>query len=439
MNEDKYMSNIDEIKIKNLNAYGPILGNRWFQLVAAAIAMIMIANLQYAWTLFTSPLVTQLKSSLTVIQYAFTLFIMFETFVQPAGGYLLDRFGSKLMFTVAGLLVGFGWTMMGQSNSVISLYVYYSIAGVGAAVIYGGCVSVAIRWFPDRRGMASGIMAGAFGLGSMPFIPVIGKLLQTSGVMQTFRLTGILQGIVIVIVAFILRYPVGSKMPNKKEIITKLDQSKIGFRPTEMLKTPHFWLIWSMLFAVNVGGLIITANTKPFGNKLGIAASYIILAVMMNSLANGTGRVFWGWVSDKLGRPKTMFVSFGLNAVFLFMLPIIGGISNVLYVICLMLIMFTWGQLFSLFPSINADMFGCTYAASNYGFLYSAKGIAAILGGGLGAFLASTFGWNVVFSVAAVFSLYASIMSLILPKIAKPVRKKFIVNKINVIKSESKW
>ncbi|NLU06868.1 MAG: oxalate/formate MFS antiporter [Clostridiales bacterium] len=425
------MNNIDEMKAKNVNAYGSILGNRWVQLVAAVVAMIMIANLQYAWTLFTTPLVTQLKSSLAVVQYAFTLFIMFETFVQPAGGYLLDRFGSKLMFIIAGLLIGVGWSMMGQVNSVSGLYFAYAMAGVGAAIVYGGCVSVAIRWFPDRRGMASGIIAGAFGLGSMPFVPVIDRLLQGSGVMQAFLVTGTLQGIVIIVVALILRYPVGSKMPNKKEEIAKLDQLQIGLSPTQMLKTPNFWLIWSMFFSISVGGLIITANTKPFGKEMGIASSIIVLAVMLNSLSNGIGRVFWGWISDKLGRPRTMFISFGLNAVFLFILPVIGS-NSIFYVICMMCIMFTWGQLFSLFPPTNADVFGSTYAATNYGFLYSGKGIASILGGGLGAYLASSYGWNVVFSCAAVLSLYACIMSLVLPRIPKPVKKQPVVSKKKV-------
>jgi MFS transporter, OFA family, oxalate/formate antiporter len=426
------MSDMEEVKIKNLKAYGPILGNRWVQLVAAVIAMVMIANLQYAWTLFTTPLVTHLKSSLVAVQYAFTLFIMFETFVQPAGGLLLDRFGTKLMFALAGILIGGGWAMLGQVNSISGLYFFYAAAGVGAAIVYGGSVSVAVRWFPDRRGLASGLIAGAFGIGSMPFVPVISKLLKASGVTPAFGYTGILQGLVIIVVAFILRYPVGSKMPNKKEAIAKLDQSKIGFSPSEVLRTPQFWLIWTMFFAISVGGLIVTANTKPFGTKLGIASSVIVAAVMMNSLANGIGRVFWGWISDRLGRARTMCLSFGLNAVFLFLLPIFGGKSGVAYVILLMCVMFTWGQLFSLFPSINADMFGSTYAATNYGFIYSGKGFASILGGGLGAALATHYSWSVVFTVAALFSLYACIMSVVLPRIPKPVRRHIIVNKNDV-------
>jgi OFA family oxalate/formate antiporter-like MFS transporter len=177
-----------------------------------------------------------------------------------------------------------------------------------------------------------------------------------------------------------------------------------------------------MFFSISVGGLIITANAKPFGQDVGVVSSVIMLSVMLNSLANGIGRVFWGAASDKLGRPKTMFISFGLNAIFLFVLPYVGN-NSVLYIGCLMLIMFTWGQLFSLFPPINADVFGATYSASNYGFLYSAKGFASIIGGGLGVYLASSFGWKIVFSCAALLSLYASVMSLVLPRIPKPVKK----------------
>ena len=183
----------NEMKVKARAAYGPILGNRWFQLVSAVVAMVMIANLQYAWTLFTTPLMANLKTSLTVVQFAFTLFIMFETFVQPLGGYMLDRFGSRAMFILAGLLVGIGWTMMGQAQSVTALYFYYALAGTGAGIIYGGSLSVAIRWFPDRRGLASGLIAAGFGMGSMPFVPVIANILDSGGVSQAFMYTGIFQ------------------------------------------------------------------------------------------------------------------------------------------------------------------------------------------------------------------------------------------------------
>lgn len=432
------MSDLDDMKIKALDAYGPVLGNRWFQLVTAFISMVMIANLQYAWTLFAIPLTKSIGASLAVVQYAFTIFIIMQTFSQPIAGYLLDRFGSRMMFVLAGVLVGVGWSMMGQTHSVAGLYFFYAVAGAGAGIVYGGSVSTAVRWFPDRRGLCSGLIVAGYGMGSMPFVPVIAKMLAKGDVSVPFMRTGILQGVVLIIAALVLRYPVGKKALNKKdkkEAITKMDPSQVGFRPTEMLRTPHFWLTWSMFFAINVGGLIITANTTPFGKKMGIAAAYITLAVTMNSFANGTSRFFWGWISDRLGRYKTMTMGFGLNAIFLFMLPILGSKSNILYVVCLAFVMFTFGEAFSLFPAVNADMFGTTYSAANYGILNSAKGTASILGGGVGVLLASSLGWTAVFSFAAALSLYASVMSQVLPRIPKPVKKQYAVSNDNVTKS----
>jgi len=404
-------------------AYGNFLGNRWVQLITAVISMIMIANLQYAWTLFSTPLRDQFKVSLAAIQYGFTLFIMFETFVQPVGGYLLDRFGARLMFTLAGLMVGTGWAMIGQVQSISGLYFFYSLAGVGAAIIYGGSISVAVRWFPDRRGMASGLIAAGFGMGSLPFLPIISSLLKSGGPSLALMSTGIVQGLIILVAAQILRYPVSFKRPanNSGKQEASKPAAAQGFKFNEMLLTPHFWLLWIMFLSVNIGGLLITAQTRPFGQSIHISSAAILLAVAVQNLTNGSGRLIWGWISDKLGRYTTMGVSFGLNALFLFLLPHVAH-SDATYILMTALIIGTWGQCFSLFPAANADVFGTTYAATNYGFLYSAKGFASIFGGGLGAYLAHSYGWTTVFSAAAGFSLFAALTSLVLPRIPKPVK-----------------
>lgn len=409
-------------------AYGPIVGNRWVQLVTAIISMVMIANLQYAWTLFSIPLRDEFKVSLATLQYAFTLFMMFETFVQPVGGYLLDHFGARPMFTLAGLMVGIGWLMLGQVHSLAGLYFFYSLAGAGAAVIYGGSISVAVRWFPDRRGMASGLIAAGFGMGALPFLPIIASLLKSGGPTLAFLTTGIIQGLIVLVAAQVLRYPPGFGKPaakaNSTEEAAKANaqfEATRGFKFNEVLSTPHFWLIWVMFISVNVGGLLITAQTKHFAQSIGISSAVVLGAVAVQNLANGVGRVGWGWVSDKLGRYPTMFISFGLNAVFLFLLPVLGR-NDTMYVILTALVIITWGQCFSLFPALNADLFGTTYAATNYGILYSAKGFASIFGGGLGAYLAHAYGWTAVFSTAAGFSLFASVMSLVLPKMPRPSR-----------------
>ncbi|MBP2653424.1 MAG: transporter [Firmicutes bacterium] len=405
----------------NIAAYGNFLGNRWVQLITAVISMVMIANLQYSWTLFSTPVRDDLKVSLAAVQYAFTLFIMFETFVQPVGGYLLDRFGARRMFTLAGLLVGIGWVMMGKIHSLSGLYFYYSLAGVGAAIIYGGSISVAVRWFPDRRGMASGLIAAGFGMGALPFLPVISSLLKSGGPASAFMSTGILQGLIIILAAQILRYPVSYKKQAASVGTAEVAKPVVarGFKFHEMLATPHFWLLWIMFLGVNIGGMLITAQTKPFGQSINITAAAIVIAVGVQNIANGFGRIAWGWVSDRIGRYTTMTLSFGLNAVFLFLLAFVG-LNDVLYIIITALIVMTWGQCFALFPAANADIFGTTYAATNYGFLYSAKGFASIFGGGLGAYLAHSFSWSMVFSAAAGFSLFAAVMSMVIPRISKP-------------------
>lgn len=400
--------------------YGPILGNRWIQLISAVIAMIMIANLQYAWTLFVPGLTEAFGASRTAIQFGFTLFIWFETFAQPIEGYLLDRFGPRLFFTAAGIMVGVGWTAMGLVQSLSALYFFYALAGLGAGFIYGGSVAVAIRWFGDKRGLAAGIIAAGFGAGSAPFIPIIGSILSSSGITAAFVSTGIFQGIVILIVAQLLRYPPGAA---KHAAHAKADDNdpNRGFKPWEVLRQPQFYLIYIMFLFMTIGGLLLTSNAKPFAKDVGVLNYFVILGVTFDRIGNGGGRVFWGWLSDKFGRENIMFVGFTLNAIFTATFPFFGT-NGWGYVIWMFLMMATWGELFSLFPSLNADRFGTTYAASNYGLLYSAKGFGGIFGGVVATAIASSYGWTVVFVASGLLAFASAVGALIVKKLPKPTR-----------------
>src|SRR6058998_2362269 len=163
-----------------------MMNNRWFQLWASLVAMIMIANLQYAWTLFVKPLQQSTGWKVSDIQWAFTLFILFQTWVQPLQGWLIDRVGPRIFFTLAGVLCGVGWGGLGTATSLSAFYALYVLAGIGAALVYGGSIGSALKWFSDRRGLASGIIAAGFGGGTALFIPVIGYLLRTSGYRAAF-------------------------------------------------------------------------------------------------------------------------------------------------------------------------------------------------------------------------------------------------------------
>jgi OFA family oxalate/formate antiporter-like MFS transporter len=402
---------------------GGLRNNRWFQLVTALIMMMMIAGTQYAWSLYSSPLKDKLGVSLPIVQYAFTMYVIFETLSQPVGGWFVDKFGTKVTLA-SGIFVGVGWAMMGHVESPGVLYFFYAMVGTGAGITYGTCISIANRWFPDKRGLASGLIAAGFGAGALPFLPFISSMIKSSGVGSTFTTWGIIQGVIIAVCALLIKFPHAATkgQPKEKKVVKEGD-----FKPSEMLRTPHFWVLYAMLLSVNFGGLLITANSVPYGKSIGIAAAVITLTVSIQTGANGIARIAWGWISDRLGRYRTMAISFGLNAVILFLLPILGK-SPVMFPIMVGLAILTWGQCYSLFPPINTELFGNSFSTVNYGIIYSAKGLAGIFGGGLGAYFATTMGWQGAFTVAAASSLFACLCAIfVLPKMAKPKQSKSII------------
>ncbi len=387
------------------------VNNRWFQLVASLIAMIMIANLQYAWTLFVQPLQAGTGWKLSDIQAAFTLFILCQTWVQPLDGWLIDKLGPRGFITAAGVLCGLGWAGMGYATSLPMLYLLYCLAGVGAAFVYSGSIGSALKWFKDRRGLAAGIMAAGFGGGTALFIPFISNMLATSGYQQTFVTTGILQGLVITIVAQFLRHPpaeaatapaAGAAVSAKRQLTTM-----------EMLRTPRFYQLYVMFLLMATGGLLVTANAGPMARSWGLSAVALTWAATLSPIANGAARVTWGWASDKLGRENTMIITFVLQAIALFLVVAVGQTSAVMFSATLVLVYFTWGQIYSLFPATSGDYFGTKHATSNYAVLYTAKGTASIMGGWVGTMLYEQSGsWAMGFYGSAMMALVAAVMAV---------------------------
>jgi OFA family oxalate/formate antiporter-like MFS transporter len=386
------------------------LHNRWFQLVASLIAMIMIANLQYSWTLFVKPLQAGTGWKVSDIQFAFTLFILFQTFVQPLDGWLIDRLGPRGFISAAGLLCGLGWAGMGYATTLPMLYVLYCTAGVGAAFVYSGSIGSALKWFKEGRGLASGIMAAGFGGGTALFIPLISSTIQSRGYQAAFIGSGILQGLVILGVAQFLRHP-------PIEAVTAAAKSTAGgasqlgkrhFTTAEMMRTPQFYTLYAMFVLVATGGLMITANAGPIASSWGFSAGALVLAASLSPLANGSSRIFWGWASDKIGRETAIAIAFTLQAICLFLAFAVGQISGGWFAVMLVLVYFTWGEIYSVFPAITADYFGTRHATSNYAVVYTAKGVGSI-GGWVGALLFEQFGtWAVGFYGSAVMALLAA-------------------------------
>ncbi len=392
-----------------------MVNNRWFQLVASLIAMIMIANLQYAWTLFVQPMGAETGWRLSDIQFAFTLFILFQTWVQPLDGWLIDRLGPRGFISVAGLLCGLGWAGMGYATTLPQLYGLYCLAGTGAAFVYSGSIGSALKWFKDRRGLASGIMAAGFGGGTALFIPLISSIIADRGYRSAFIATGVLQGLVILIVAQFLRHPPAEPASAPKAATGGSQVGKRHFTTLEVLRTPQFYMMYVAFVLMATGGLLVTANAGPMSRSWGLAASALTLAATLSPLANGARRIFWGWVSDRMGREQTMIVAFVLQAMALFLVVTMGSQSAAWFSITLVLVYFTWGEIYSLFPAMSADYFGARHATSNYAVLYTAKGVASILGGWVAARLFEQSGsWSTGFYGSAVMALVAAFLAFML-------------------------
>jgi len=398
--------------------------NRWAQLIAGIIAMMAIANLQYAWTLFTKPMQSHLHVSLTAIQGIFSLFILLETWLVPFEGYLVDRIGPRLMLGVGGLLVGLGWVFSGQAESLRGLYFWYCLGGVGAGIVYGGTIGNALKWFPDHRGLCVGLTAGAYGIGTALTVAPIAKMIGVSGYQHTLVFWGIIQGCVVLAAAlFLAKPPEGWTPPNWKEKEAKIKQrvrsSNVDMSPMQMLRQPSFYMIYLMMTMLSFGGLVVTAQLNPMAvsyhvDKVVVAfgMTALVMAISVDRYLNGLTRPFWGWVSDHIGRENTMFIAFSLEAIAVFAL--LQLINRPVWFIALSgLCFFAWGEIFSLFPSITGDLFGKTWATTNYGIVYTAKGTGALFAGFGAAWLFEKTGsWTKVFWAMIACDLIAAFLAL---------------------------
>jgi len=394
------------------------------QLVVGIICMVMIANLQYGWTLFVLPIDNKFHWGRPSIQVAFSIFVLFETWLVPVEGWLVDRFGPRIVVLVGGILVAIAWALNSVAGALTLLYVAAAIGGIGAGAVYGTCIGNALKWFPDRRGLAAGLTAAGFGAGSaLTIIPIQG-MIQTSGYEATFLWFGLGQGLVAVALSFLLKAP----RPGEAPPSTRLRQSPRDYAPLEVLGSPIFWVMYVMFVLVGAGGLMATAQLAPIATDfqiakipvslLGLTLPALTFALSIDRVLNGLTRPFFGWVSDHIGRENTMFIAFGLEAVGIWALSQFGR-DPALFVILSGVVFFAWGEIYSLFPSTCTDVYGVKYATTNAGLLYTAKGTAALLVPLANVLAAASGDWRAVFLVAALMNLAAAIMAL---AVLKPLR-----------------
>ncbi len=455
---------------------------RWVQLIIGIVCMVMIANYQYGWTFFVPDIEKKFGWKASDIQVAFTLFVLFETWLVPIEGWFVDRFGPRVVVFAGGVLCGIGWWMTSRATSLGGIDGFYAamiICGVGAGGVYGTCVGNALKWFPDRRGLAAGLTAAGFGAGSALTVVPIQSMIAQQGFQNTFLNFGIGQGIVIGVLSFFLFAPKPEQLAGvaKNQAVA---QSRRQASPTEIIGPATWWIaavalalvvgiaMWSvgqlfnfqlvlaalifivgggiiiargepvfvlmyfMFVIVGAGGLMVTANLKPITNTLKISDIPVTLltlqmttitwAATIDRILNGLTRPFFGWISDNIGRENTMFIAFFLEGLGIYALYLFGS-DPVLFVLLTGLVFFAWGEIYSLFPSTMTDTFGSRFATTNAGMLYTAKGTAALLTPFTNRIQEATGTWDTVFLIAAALNILAAVLALF---VLKPWRAKVV-------------
>jgi OFA family oxalate/formate antiporter-like MFS transporter len=311
------------------------------------------------------------------------------------------------------------------------LYIAAAVSGIGAGAVYGTCVGAALKWFPDRRGLAAGLTAAGFGAGSAATIIPISLMIKNSGYQDTFLYFGIGQGVIVVLLALFMRRPPArpSAVVAKK---TKVPQSKVDFSATQIVRKPVFWVMYVMFMLVAAGGLMATAQMGPIAkdfkidgvtfNVLGMILPALTFALAIDRVLNGLTRPFFGWVSDQIGREKTMFIAFALESVGILALYYWGR-DPIMFVILTGIVFFAWGEIYSLFPATCADTFGTKNAAGNAGLLYTAKGTASIFVPLSSLLMDATGTWQAVFFLGCAMNAVAALMAWY---VLKPMRKDFM-------------
>ncbi len=400
--------------------------NRWWQLVAGIICMVMVANLQYGFTYFVAPMDAANHWGREGIAWAFTLFIATETWLVPVEGWFVDRFGPRIVVAFGGILVAVAWAVNSVAETLPILYLGSILSGIGAGAVYGTCVGNALKWFPDRRGLAAGLTAAGFGAGSAATVYPIIHTIQTYGYQSAFLWFGLGQGIVVLILAQVLKAPKAGDVP---KALPRRTQSPRDYTPGEMLQTPIFWLMYVMFVLVAASGLVVTAQVAPIAKDYGIdktivflGGSVLVVAGIVDNILNGLARPTFGWVSDHIGRENTMAIVFTCGALAYWGLGSIGT-TPWLFIITAGLVYFTWGEIYSLFPATCTDTYGAKYATTNAGLLYTAKGTSSFLVPAATWLKLSTGSWHSVFIVATVANLVVAAAALF---ILKPMRARQI-------------
>ena len=407
------------------------LNARWIQLLLGFIVMMAISSPQYVWTLFVPSFQKTTGSILSEVQWTITILIVLQTWLAPMQGFLVERFGPKLLIGLGALMNGAGWIASSYIQTIWGLYATYGLlCGIGTGIVYIGIIGLMVKWFPDRRGLATGVVAAGYGFGAILTTFPIDSMIKASGYQHTLVVFGAVFGVIGLIGGLMLRSPSEERMTGQATLATK----EVGYAPIIMLRSPVFWLMFVMMSMMSTGGLMVITQFTSFAKSFGVAAQTTVVilgmtfaaipaALTFDRITNGLTRPFFGWLSDHIGRENTMAIAFILEGVAVFLMLQYRS-DPYLLVVLSGLVFFGWGEIFSLFPSTLTDTFGTKYATTNYGFLYMAQGVGSILGAPIAAMIYEATGsWMPVFGLVIGMDVLTGLLALFA---LKPLRRAWI-------------
>jgi OFA family oxalate/formate antiporter-like MFS transporter len=400
------------------------LNNPWLQLIFGIVCMATIANLQYAWPLFRSPIAGAFGWNSPAVDVSFTIFLVVQTWLVPVVGWYVDKHGSRPLVMLGGALCGLSWVLYAKMDSLLMLYLAAALGGLGAGAVYGACVANALKWFPTKRGLAVGLTAAGYGAGAAITVGPVANMIKTQGYHEAFMFFGIAQGIIVIVMGFLIARP-SMEVEAQKPILA--GATEYNARPMELLREPAFWTMYLMFTLMVAAGTIVTQQLGGIGKEFGVVKDTVIpvLAFLTLTLAQDIGRVvngltrpFFGWISDGFGRENTMFAAFALFAVSVVLMATLGR-HPLVFVLMIIAIPLLWGEVYAIFPATCADSFGHRYAATNTGILYTAKGTANLFVPFGPVIISATGHYEGLLYFTAAMAAVAAFLAL---KVLKPMR-----------------
>jgi OFA family oxalate/formate antiporter-like MFS transporter len=393
--------------------------NRWLIVIGAVLIQLCLGAI-YAWSVFCKPLQQPIGYGglgLTPSQATlpFSLVLVFFAIATIIGGRWQDKAGPRLVATVGGIILGTGMLIAAFLRCFTWLTIGYGVlSGIGIGFTYVCPVATGIKWFPDKRGLITGLSVAGFGAGALIVAPVARALIEGMGVFSTLAILGIAFLVVITLSAQILRNPPSEWKPEGWIPPEKTQMMGRDFGPGEMLSSLSFYLVWIMYFFGCIAGLMIIAQTSPIGQELvGLTPKVAALAVGTLAIFNALGRIFWGRLSDALGRKRTLFLMLVINGVAILLYNVIE-VFPLYYWIGIYIVGLCFGGYLAIFPAITADFYGTKNIGINYGLVFTAYGVGGLLGTLFAPrVLEITKSYSMAFTVTGILCLLGAVIAII--------------------------